>query len=392
MSNVEISGRTYQLMTQKIARVISDQDNLELEALIEGDENVRACWDNMLKKYHQSSLSRPSTTSNENWIEAQAIIDGTDRSNASKSVLRFSWKWAGAAAAVIFILFATYEFWFSKPGEAGAPYIKTRIASKQTPSKSVTLTLAGGQVFDLSGKTNDSIEATGAHLYNGQKSLSYTASAGQTASSLNRLTVPTGLDYRILLSDGSEIWLNSATTLEFPFSFTGATREITLNGEAFLDIKKNPSKPFIVHTTKGDIKVLGTAFNINSYDSGTIKIALVEGSVNFSNQLEKKTIKPGSELIYAEGKGIDIRHFDQDDVLAWRKGLFVFNEASLPEIVAVMPRWFGIEVQLDNPKLTREKFTGVMSRNEPIKVFLENLKSTMNIDYYYDASGSLHFK
>lgn len=260
------------------------------------------------------------------------------------------------------------------------------------PSKSaIELKLANGQVINLSQKQG-TIDVDAAQFNNTNKSLFYATGNSSTVAGINILTVPIGMDYKINLSDGSEVWLNSATRLEFPLSFTGNTREITINGEAYVKVAKNPLKPFLVHLPHSTVQVLGTEFNVNTYDSGVVTVALVEGSVNMRAATGESKLTPGKQAIYQSGKLITQDTFDERHVLSWRKGLFYFNDASLKEISNVLLRWYGIKVVIENPAILSRQFSGVINRNRPIQIFIEDLKIISHIDAELDQNGVLHFK
>lgn len=273
--------------------------------------------------------------------------------------------------------------------------IQNNFATATTITKKVTgvqLKMADGKVINLSA-SQGGINAGAAQLNNTNKTLTYSInSRAATNNEINSLIVPVGMDYKINLSDGSEVWLNATTQMNFPLAFTGNTREITINGEAFLKVAKNPKKPFIVHLPNSTVQVLGTEFNVNTYDSGVVKVALVEGSVTMHAAAGHSKLIPGIEAICSPGVPIKQQAFDAKIVLSWRNGLFYFEDASLTEISKITPRWFGIEVVIDNPSLYRRRFTGVLNRNQPISVFLEDLKAISNIDSYIDKGKVLHFK
>jgi ferric-dicitrate binding protein FerR (iron transport regulator) len=198
------------------------------------------------------------------------------------------------------------------------------------------------------------------------------------------------MDYNIHLSDGSVVYLNSATILSFPMKFTGNTREITINGEAYLEVAKDATHPFIVNLPHGSVQVLGTEFNVNSYDSGVVKVALVQGSVNMQMDNHTLHLTPGKEGVY-KNNNLAVKPFDEQTTLGWRQGIYYFDNATLRQIVEVLPRWFGMQVQMDNEAKASEHFTGRVYRNQPITDFLDNLKSTTTVDYFIRDSV-VHFR
>ena len=289
------------------------------------------------------------------------------------------------ASVAIVMLTAGSILWsqFSKPGR------RDQVAVPSKPA--IELKLAGGQVVNLS-QEQGAIDAGAAKLSNSNKSLSYSVNNDQSLIGINTLTVPIGLDYKINLADGSMIWLNSATKLEFPLAFPGDTREITISGEAYLKVAKNAAKPFIVHLPHSTVQVLGTEFNVNTYDSGLVKVALVEGSVNMQAPTGTSKLAPGKQAVYRFGQPISQETFDARTVLSWQKGLFYFNDASLQEISKVLPRWYGIQVTIDDPSILSRTFSGIIDRNKPIEVFMEDLKMISRINAYRDKQNVLHFK
>jgi ferric-dicitrate binding protein FerR (iron transport regulator) len=375
----------YLLMTAKVAGVISAEEDAWLDQLISEDTTVKTRWEQFRQEHSHEQVAKTFRQYEQDWINASDITAIPQKQPPTYKKYRSA---VIISLALIGICLGIYLFSAkSKPAEmAMAP--KTM---KATDAKQIVLQLAGGNTVRLSAAT-DSINIAGTQLASSNKTLSYTAGSGAATNAFNTLTVPTGLDYHVNLSDGSEIWLNSATQLKFPFAFNGPTREIAINGEAYIKAAPNASKPFLVHTPRGTVQVLGTEFNVNSYDSGIVKVALVTGAVRFAAAGKEVMVKPGTEAIYAENKGIRLQAFDEEEVLAWRTGNYPFSDATLSDITAILPRWFGVTISIDNPSLNKERFTGVMSRNKPIRVFLDHLKATTNINYEFDQEGTLHFK
>ncbi|MFC6100855.1 FecR family protein [Olivibacter domesticus] len=270
--------------------------------------------------------------------------------------------------------------------------------------KEVELRLAGGGVVPL-GRHPDTITAGNALLGNANNTLSYIEQVQEGDSalsgSLNTLTVPAGKYFKVLLADGTEIWLNSVTSLQFPFTFNGPTREISIRGEAYLKIAQNTQKPFIVHLLpaitdndleKGTIQVLGTEFNVNSYEGSTLKVALSDGAVNFKVAGDQVLLKPGRQATYSVGQGMVVGKYDQEEVTSWIKGQYYMTDVTLEDLATKFPRWTGHAVKFDSDHLRGKLFSGVYNRNRPLKAFLENMKETMGINYYFSPDSTLHFR
>ena len=163
----------------------------------------------------------------------------------------------------------------------------------------------------------------------------------------NTINVPYGGTYTVELCDGTKVYLNSGTTLECPSRFDGKVRSVILKGEAYFDVARNVSKPFVVEVDEMKVKVLGTSFNVKSYvDEPGVYTTLVEGSVAIlrDGQPEKK-IKPGEQAYYNKGVGtLSIAEVDVNEFTSWKDGLFYFKDIALEEILRIVSRWYDLEV------------------------------------------------
>lgn len=162
------------------------------------------------------------------------------------------------------------------------------------------------------------------------------------------LVVPTGGFYPLELSDGTRVWLNSESELRFPVKFLSDKRQVTLKGEAYFTVKKDSTKPFIVHIENASVEVLGTTFNINTYgDDENIYTTLVNGSVRFVSEKNKQEVilKPGMQSVMNTRTGnTDIRQVDVQDYISWKEGRFVFHSMTLESIMQQLRRWYDIQV------------------------------------------------
>lgn len=372
------------LITKKLAGEASQEETIYLEALMSADQTVREQYHQVEDTFSPEDLNNHFIRyENWNWAEAGELASRPPKSTVFKNI----WKKGLAAAALVAGIAAGIHYYNSWN-------TKTEIINTE---KAIALQLSNGTIITLPS-SRDNIQVGQTTLNNNNKTLTYSTGSNNVpaGSSMNSLIVPTGMDYHVVLSDGTEIWLNSATRLQFPFTFTGNKREITISGEAYMKVAKNDQKPFIVHlnreNTNASIQVLGTSFNINTYDSSVMRVSLVDGAIRFKSAGKDISIKPGTEAVYTADHGFSTRKFDTDEVLAWRQGKYYFTEATLEDIIAVLPRWYGVEVAIDDHNMRDERFTGVINRNMPITVFLDKLKKIMKIDYYFDDAGVLHFK
>ncbi len=201
------------------------------------------------------------------------------------------------------------------------------------------------------------------------------------AISSNTLSTPRGGQYSITLSDGTKVWLNSASSLRFPTAFAGLQRSVELRGEAYFEVAKNPSQPFTVKVNDMEVQVLGTHFNVMAYeDEETIKTTLLEGAVRVQKNNANAFLKPGQQAQVGQLGAIRIKEdADVEKAIAWKNGLFTFEGATIESVMRQLQRWYNIEV-VHQEKIT-DHFTGTISRNVGIDKVFQMLELT----------GAVHF-
>lgn len=365
--------------TEEMAGIISEEDRIALHEAITLNKDAQRIWEET-----RSHTQRPVIK--ENWEKLDANVallsleDRLFRKERRRTRIRKSLAMAAAVMAAIGIWFVF---------QRGSGRLPSELVSAGLDGKPrVVLKVSSGKTVDLSAG-DGSVQVDGIALTNSNRMLTYDPNTS-TADNWSTLTVPPGTDYKLELSDGSIVWLNASSTLHFPFSFSGNTREISIRGEAFLEIKKQANKPFIVHLPQSTVNVLGTSFNINTYDSTHIKVALLEGAVKMNTRQESVLLQPGYEVELKDGK-MQTARFDMDAVLSWRQGIYYFDNAPLSEIAAIIPRWHGVQVVLDSEKAAKRRINGVLQRDKPLKDFLEQIKMSIGAEYYFEK-GVLHFK
>ena len=201
------------------------------------------------------------------------------------------------------------------------------------------------------------------------------------------VNIPYGGEYNLVLSDGTRIYLNAGTTLRYPDHFAGGSREIFLSGEAYLEVSRDTSRPFIVRTDDMDVRVLGTVFNVNAYPDGNyVRTTLVEGKVETSCGGERIVMKPGTQVAYdkatrqADYFPVDVRHF-----ISWKDGYYDFRDMTLGELMQIFVRWYDVDVRFANPLLENLRFSGRLRRYEDVSELFEQLEYTG--DVAFDVKG-----
>jgi transmembrane sensor len=283
-----------------------------------------------------------------------------------------------AAASIILLLGASVFVWFNNLST------RTQQLTLESPNLSndalpgrqgAVLTLANGQNIVLDSLGNSVVTMQGKTkvlIRNGQ--LVYDATAAEGEMLYNTMTTPKGRQYKLVLPDGSKVWLNAASSLTYPTVFAGNERKVSIRGEAYFEVSKDKSKPFRVNiANQSEVEVLGTHFNINSYgDEGTIKTTLLEGSIKVStNNAGSVVVKPGQQAqtalllpgLPASLKGIAIHSdIDVEQVMAWKNGLFNFNHADLKTVMQQLARWYDMDVRYEGLVPFRQ-FKGEITRD-----------------------------
>ncbi|KIA93569.1 hypothetical protein OC25_12400 [Pedobacter kyungheensis] len=252
------------------------------------------------------------------------------------------------------------------------------------------LTLADGRRIDLSGsKTGELATTNGLNVKKAANGLLVFSvidnGVAKEEGKNNTITTPSGGQYQVNLPDGTLVWLNAETKFSFPSHFNGKNRSVELDGEAYFEVSKDKNHPFIVKSKKQEVEVLGTHFNIDSYDNniGT-KTTLLEGSVKIKGAGGEKVIAPGEQSVLY-GNTIQVNAVDPAFAIDWKNGEFRFKNESLPSIMQKLSRWYGVQFVMDVRYELMPSFSGSVSRFDNISEVLKMLEETGNIKFYING-------
>jgi len=303
-----------------------------------------------------------------------------------------------AAIAAMFFMIAAFALFFrhdaqQKQAVKQANIIGNVSRNKITPGgNKATLTLANGEKIILENARNGvlanqfgtSIRKTDAgHVSIEQVNNAYPSIKKANHSLFNTIVTPRGGQYQVTLSDGSKVWLNAASSLRFPASFSKNERIVELVGEAYFEVAKSVTeRPFKVVSGTQVIEVLGTHFNINAYsDEAEITTTLLEGSVKVlkPSTFQSQLLKPGQQARVAAN--IQVSDVDVSRSVAWKNGYFSFSNENIETIMRNISRWYDVDIKYQK-NTTREEFVGSVSRYENVSQVLNMLQLT----------GSVHFK
>lgn len=287
-------------------------------------------------------------------------------------------------AAVLFIpLSLGAYFFFTATSETHLSELPPVAAIQPGLSKAI-LTTAEGQTVALSGEGLEKV-AVSSGLYVQQKgaAIVYHDSAYQTEDmKYNRLEVPRGGEYKVILSDGTEVYMNSASELRYPIVFGKEERKVYLSGEAYFKVKKQTDRPFIVCANAVKIRVYGTSFNVNTHLAGKIQTVLVEGAIGISGKDKEYRMQP-SQLAEFDGEGHlkQLREVDVKPYVAWHEGLFLFEDQSLEEILTTLSLWYDVDIFYASQEVKNLHFTGFMQRYEQIDRILNAISKMVGVQF-----------
>lgn len=339
------------------------------------------------------------TTDNNEAIILSKIRQGMMASQPITPVRKMNglWRWSSVAAIALVVAGAGY-FILNKSKNDTTPVVKTTTAADIPPGRDgAILTLADGRQVVLDSMGNGVVATqNGAQVTLKDGALAYGKDAGSTTPVYNNLTTPKGRQFQLILPDGSKAWLNAASSLRYPTVFVGNERKVDVNGEVYFEVAKNPNMPFKVSiaTPAGGpggsvIEVLGTQFNVNAYENETaVRTTLVEGSLKVMNlpangNTASVVLTPGKQSIITTDSRLKVADADIDKVVAWKRGIFNFEDASLEEVMRQIERWYDIQVVYEK-NVPDIKFGGKMSNDVSLQGLLKSLQES---DVHFRLEG-----
>lgn len=320
-----------------------------------------------------------------------------ERIQRSKYDYRFAWqrfrrerrkrlirRWISVAAC--FALFVSGFGWYFGV-EEGEEEGKVGLMQEE---KQVVLVLGSGKSVILDRKDSLRLEEGNKVIQAYSGKITYRTEKDREEKSENRfntLSVPRGMEYRIELADGTKVHLNAESELKYPVAFAAGRREVKLQGEAWFEVAKDEACPFYVLTDDIQIRVYGTAFNINTHGIRTVQTVLVEGNIGIKGKEAGEELKifPGQLAEYdREQCRIQIKEVDTRQYTAWREGIFYFDDETLEDILNELARWYDMELFFYSRKIKELHFTGHLSRYEDIRKILSTITESTGVVFDID--------
>ncbi len=216
------------------------------------------------------------------------------------------------------------------------------------------------------------------------------ASDNEVVAKMRTLSTPRGVDFKITLPDGTEVWLNAESSLQFPSAFTSETRKVILTGEAYFKVAHDESNPFIVETEKMNVRVLGTEFNFRNYMSEQPQVSLVEGSISIQDETLPDghiVLQPGQGASVGGDGNIYVQEVDTYGITQWVNGYFYFRNRPLVEILQELGRWYNVGVIFENTHCISDKMHFSALRSDTLQQALDNLNRLQKVNITLEGNN-----
>ncbi len=368
----------FTLLVAKRKRPLTEEEELIWQAWIEENPAHSAEAQRMAQLIDETVQAELSHS-----IDVQSgwkKVDASTRSSAGwkRRKIRLLWR---NIAAVLFPLACVGSLlvWKRQP-EPAATVLPTNIVPG---SPKAELILAGGETIRLDQKTQQKITNREGHSIGVDSANRLVYSSQSTRSTeWHTLRIPQGGEYQLTLPDGSEVWLNSASELHFPVAFNDNERRVTLKGEAYFEVKKS-AQPFIVSTEQGEVRVLGTRFNLNAYpDEQQTVTTLVEGAVEFRHEQNRLRLQPGEQAVLDNRtEKVDVRKVNTSLYTSWVNGIFEYERMPLSTIMRQLARWYDIDYRFEDREFEEHPFTGIVRRDQALDKILGMIGKTTNVSF-----------
>jgi transmembrane sensor len=386
----------FQLLYRRLRGEILDKSAQEmLDDWIDQSPENKALYDEVMnsEEFKKDVKRMMQIDSIAAWNKLRKSIPESDRPKVVPFYRRY------AAAIVLFLLLGAtgaYYGFFKKSVDNNSIATENRKIIQPSEVKPGTeggiLRLADGRILDLEKMEEGAVVTQGNVIItkkDGKIEYGVSDPAGETPTGLNMTRAPRKNRFRVVLSDGTIAWLNSQSSIEYPVVFTSKERRVSITGEVYFEVAKNPNKPFKVdifagNAKKAEVTVLGTHFNINAYDDEPlIRTTLLEGSVSIRHGDDTRVLRPGQQAQLNESGAVQVVNADIDKVTAWHENNFYFKGDNIEAIMRQVARWYDVQFELDS-KVATQRYTGSISRDQSVKAVFDLLQRVGN--------GGIHFE
>ena len=375
--------RIVKLMEEK--RLISDD---ELASLMQDKKAMQTCRDlylmkNLVKSRYENVPD--VETAWKRFYQKRLMPESLQQPVGQKKSSRFLWGiLTGMAASFLIVFF--YIMW------NGSRFLSNEYVTFQAVDsiQTVILQTSEGERLSLDWNTDENVVKSAGTLLRKKDTLELAYAANVDAKipeekvEMHRLSTPRGKDFKIILEDGTIVWMNAESSLIYPSKFSSEKRMVCLKGEAYFKVAKNTECPFVISTDRMQVQVLGTELNVRNYVSKDSHVTLINGQVKVLDSTNEENfvlLRPGEDALLNEENAFVIKNIDTESYVYWKEGYFYFDDVPLSEVVQELGRWYNINVIFEKKDLMDLRIRYFCVRSEPLEraIDLLNRMKKMNV-------------
>lgn len=359
----------WDMIVRHLMDVATDEEREEVERWLAEDEGNREYY-RKAKRYFETYYTGEETRVVDTrgaWDEFVVYADKSRKAHIWRMIVKY-------AAILLLPLCVGLGYWFLGNDTPQTTFVSGGISIEPGTTKAVLVFNSGQQV-----KLTDSIAF--------EQAIEKFKPSGQVEQAIeyNKIIVPRGGEYNLVLADGTSVMINSDSKLSVPDRFEGKERRVRLEGEALFHVAQDVEHPFIVETDGGDVTVLGTVFNVNAYSGEDyVQTTLVEGRVAFQGKgmTDARTIAPGEQITYdVQTNSVNVEKVDTRVYTAWTEGKWIIEGECLEEIMKQLARWYDVTVFYQNAEAKDLVFTGDLEKYSNCNVILDIISMTTNVEF-----------
>lgn len=378
MNSIDVNPmeRISSLILKSLTATLEDAEAAELEVWRrESAQNERLYQQLKKEEYLQERYATFQRIHHpEDWMDVQCKI----RKTQTKKIVWRRWM---KYAALFFLLIGTGVVAYTLLNKHSPEIVSTQVAEILPGSTKAILELSGGAKIVLnqdSVRPSKVLKKLGITSHKRELVYQNSNSILKQVPEIHTLRVPRGGEYKLVLADGTRVWMNSGSVLHYPSRFEGTERRVKMEGEVYFQVAKNASQPFIVQSGDLQVQVTGTEFNVKAYpEESEIITTLVNGGVNLSEGGKSLVLTPSDQATFNRmSDEIRVEKVNPSLYTSWKDGLFEFVNMPLEEICRQLGRWYDVEFKFADPDIRMLSFTGAAKREKSIEFILDIISTT----------------
>lgn len=388
-NELENKMRIPEIILKKISRTATEDELQLLEEWLAQSEENKALYQKI--------------TSQENLKLLEKKYEKIDSIDAWEKIIRRIETQGGTSMKILIPKILKYAAIFALPLVFAAYYLFTNVLGKDSivvfaelenqisAHEESTLITNEGAVVSLEPKTEGTVvKIDGAQIQKKDSTLLYNkAKSGIKEVKYNSLITPRGKVYNLVLSDGTKVWLNASSAIKYPVFFESGIRKVFLTGEAYFEVARDTTRPFIVSTSKMEVEVLGTSFNVMAYsDVDLVETTLITGHVKVKTEDSNLVLQPGMQAQLDKGSNeLASTQADTNVITSWRFGKYIFNYENLESVMSKLSRWYDVDILFANEEKKSIHFSGTLYKYNDVNEILRIIELTTNVKF--DKSDNL---